>query len=67
MSLLRVLPTRLFQQERSEHTAMDGAALALNAFALLASNGHWFSLESLVSGQPCGFAVFPISNYPRHH
>ena len=39
-------------------------ALALNVFALLASSGHRFSRESLASGQPCGFAVFLISNYP---
>ena len=65
MSLLRVLPTHVFSNRNVQSTQpwME-PALALNVFALLASNGHWFSLESLASGQPCGFAVFPISNYP---
>lgn len=58
-------PTSVFSNRnvQSAQSCMK-PALALNVFALLASSGRRFSCESLASGQPCGFAVFLISNYP---
>lgn len=58
-------PTSVFSKRnvQSTQSCME-PALALNVFALLASNGRWFSRESLASGQLCGFAVFLISNHP---